>query len=542
MTTLVGSQVIAYNDFMTQQALLDIEHLTVRFNEKTTPTLDNISFQLNAGETLGLAGASGSGKSLTALAVMGLLPKQCQQQGQIQLKGRALTNLTQHQWRRVRGQNMALVFQEPMTALNPVRTIGQQIAEMLTLHKHLNRAQRRQTIQQLLSDVQLNADYANRYPHQLSGGQKQRAVIAMALACQPDVLICDEPTTALDVTTQSHIILLLKSLQKKYGMAMLFISHDLAVMSQIADRIAVMHAGEIVETSDTHLLIQKPQTNYSQRLLAAAGLRTIKDRQLKNETAPVLQTNRLSVHFKQPKGLFKSQLFTAVDKVNLHIGSGEIVGLVGESGSGKTTLGRCLVGLQKPVSGDIYFHGKPLSDSRQAKKRIQMIFQDPYASLNPQLTIQQTLSEPLSIHGLFKDKIQRQQRLIALLEQVELDSHALKRYPHQFSGGQRQRIAIARALACEPELLICDEAVTALDVLVQQQVVALLKRLVTETKLSLLFISHDISLVSGFAHRLAVMKHGRMIEQGKTRDVIERPQHNYTQQLISSIPRLATTA
>lgn len=542
MTTLVGSQVIAYNDFMNRQALLDIKDLTVRFNAKKTPTLDNISFQLNAGETLGLAGASGSGKSLTALAVMGLLPKQCQQQGQVQLKGRALTNLTQRQWRRVRGQNMALVFQEPMTALNPVRTIGQQIAEMLTLHKHLNRAQRRQTIQQLLSDVQLNADYANRYPHQLSGGQKQRAVIAMALACQPDVLICDEPTTALDVTTQGHIMQLLQKLQKKYGMAMLFISHDLAVMAQVADRIAVMQSGRIVETAGTTMIINNPKTDYSRRLLAAAGLRNIADSRSNLRQTPLLDIKHLTAGFKKTQSLFKTKLFTAVNKFNLSIYSGEVVGLVGESGSGKTTLGRCLVGLQKPVSGDIYFDGKPLADNRQAKKRIQMIFQDPYASLNPQLTIEQTLSEPLSIHGLFKDKAQRQQRLIDLLNQVELDSHALTRYPHQFSGGQRQRIAIARALACEPEMLICDEAVTALDVLVQQQVVALLKRLVTETKLSLLFISHDISLVSGFAHRLAVMKNGRMIEQGKTRDVIERPQHNYTQQLINSIPRLATTA
>ena len=527
---------------MNQQALLDINNLTIHFNGQTSAVIDDISFHLKPGETLGLAGASGSGKSLTALAVMDLLPMNCQRQGQIQFKGQALNEFPPPQWRTLRGQHIALVFQEPMTALNPVQTIGQQIAEMLILHTDLNRSKRRQKIQQLLDDVQLDSGCKNRYPHQLSGGQKQRAVIAMAVACQPDLLICDEPTTALDVTTQAHIIQLLKKLQYKYGMAILFISHDLAVMAQVADRIAVIQQGHIVETADTDRLIQQPKTDYTRHLLASAGLKTVFDKQHNIEVTALLQTHNLTVCFKQTTRLFRSRQFTAVGQANLTIHTGEIVGLVGESGSGKTTLGRCLVGLQTPVSGDILFKGNPLADDRQAKKCIQMIFQDPYASLNPQLTIQQSLSEPLTIHGLYKDKTQRQQRLQALLNQVELDASALKRYPHQFSGGQRQRIAIARALACEPELLICDEAVTALDVLIQQQVVALLKKLVEETRLSLLFITHDIALVSDFAHRLVVMQHGRLIEQGQTRDIIEQPQHSYTQQLISSIPRLATTA
>ncbi|MCX7544135.1 dipeptide ABC transporter ATP-binding protein [Marinicella gelatinilytica] len=527
---------------MNPNNLVDIRHLTVCFAAQKKAVIKDISFHIKAGETLGLAGASGSGKSLTALAIMGLLPAACQQQGQIHFKGQALTELKPQQWRALRGQAMAMVFQEPMTALNPVQTIGRQIAEMLLLHTDLNRSKRRQKVQQLLHDVQLDSGFRNRYPHQLSGGQKQRAVIAMAVACQPDLLICDEPTTALDVTTQQQIIELLNTLQQKYGMAMLFISHDLAVMAQIADRIAVMQQGEIVETETTQTLLQQPKTDYSRRLLAAAGLQPSADRKRNNNQPNLMDINNLTIRFKHTKHLFKQQSFTAVDQVNLVIKTGEIVGLVGESGSGKTTLGRSLVGLQAPASGQILFQGQALSTSRRAKKRIQMIFQDPYSSLNPQLTIQQSLSEPLTIHGLYQEPKQRRQRLINLLSQVGLDNTALPRYPHQFSGGQRQRIAIARALACEPDLLICDEAVTALDVLVQQHVLALLERLVAETGLSLLFITHDIALVSGFAHRLAVMQQGRLIEQGETREIIQQPRHHYTQQLINSVPRLATTA
>lgn len=524
---------------MNDKPVLTVQNLSLQFDNTDEATLKNVSFQLQPHETLGLAGASGSGKSLTALALMDLLPANSQRQGHIEFKEQPLTGLTTRQWCRIRGQNIALVFQEPMTALNPTQTIGRQITEVLVLHSSLNRAQRHHRLQQLLQDVQLEPDFQNRYPHHLSGGQKQRAVIAMAVASRPDVLICDEPTTALDVTTQAHMTQLLKSLQKKYGMAMLFISHDLAVMAQVADRIAVMQAGEIVEINNTQQLINHPQTDYTRQLLAAAGLKAVSTNTLGDDSSTLLQATNLTVVFKQTKGLFHRQTFTAVNKSDLHINRGEIVGLVGESGSGKTTLGRCLVGLQTPLTGEILLCGQPVDNARQVKKRIQMIFQDPYASLNPQRTIKQSLSEPLTIHGLYKDKSQRQQRLKSLLKQVELDESALSRYPHQFSGGQRQRIAIARALACEPELLICDEAVTALDVLVQQHVVALLKKLVTETRLSLLFISHDIALVSGFAHRILVMQQGRIVEQNKTREIIEQPQHNYTQKLISSMPRLA---
>ncbi|MFV0543228.1 MAG: dipeptide ABC transporter ATP-binding protein [Marinicella pacifica] len=527
---------------MHDHPILSVQNLSLQFQQTHAATLKNLSFQLQAGETIGLAGASGSGKSLTAQCLMGIQPTNSLLRGEIIFNNRKLTGLNQKQWQDIRGQCMSMVFQEPMTAFNPVQTIGRQITEMLVLHSHLNHSQRQHRLNQLLSDVRLPADFHNRYPHQLSGGQKQRAVIAMAVACQPDLLICDEPTTALDVTTQEHIIKLLKKLQEKYAMAMLFISHDLAVMAQVADRIAVMQSGEIVETTDTHTLINEPQTDYSRQLLAAAGLKKLQDKTFKSEPAALLHIKNLTVTFKQPKSLFRSHQFTAVNQANMHIHAGEIVGLVGESGSGKTTLGRCLVGLQTPESGEILFKGQALPDNRQAKKRIQMIFQDPYASLNPQLTIQQSLSEPLTIHGLYKDKSQRQQRLKSLLNQVELDATSLNRYPHQFSGGQRQRIAIARALACEPELLICDEAVTALDVLIQQQVVALLKKLVEETSLSLLFITHDIALVSGFADRLVVMQNGQLIEQGPSRDIIQHPKHSYTQQLITSIPRLATTA
>lgn len=527
---------------MSRHPLLDIQQLTVQFYGHKQPVINAVSLQINAGETLGLAGASGSGKSLTALAVMDLLPTSCQRQGHIQFKGQALSQMKPRQWRRLRGATMAMVFQEPMSALNPVQTIGRQISEMLLLHSRLSRLQRHQQLLQLLNEVQLDADLSNRYPHELSGGQKQRAVIAMAVAGRPDLLICDEPTTALDVTTQQQIIQLLKNLQQKYGMAMLFISHDLAVMAQVADRIAVMQAGQIVETATTEILIKQPKTDYSRRLLAAAGIKTLANIHPRHEQPPLLQINNLTVRFKQTISLFQNHTFTAVDQVNLAIMPGQIIGLVGESGSGKTTLGRCLVGLQTPACGEILYKGNPLAANRQAKKRIQMIFQDPYASLNPQRTIRQSLAEPLNIHGLFKQKSQREQRLAALLRQVDLDSSALPRYPHQFSGGQRQRIAIARALACEPELLICDEAVTALDVLVQQQVVTLLKKLVEKNHLSLLFISHDIALVSGFAHYLAVMQNGRLIEQGQSRDIIQQPQHSYSQLLINSIPRLESTA
>jgi len=521
--------------------LLSLKNLTVHFKNSDNNVIKNLSLTLHQGQTLGLAGASGSGKSLTALALMGLLPAHSEQRGRIIFRGQDLTKNSPQQWQAIRGKHIGLVFQEPMTALNPVRIIVKQIDESIRLHSSLNKIQRHEKIKQLLHQVQLDTSLSNRYPHQLSGGQKQRVVIAMAMACQPDILICDEPTTALDVTTQKNLVVLLKQLQQTHGMAMLFISHDLAVMSQIADHIAIMQKGTVVEQAETATLMQNPKTDYTRRLIAAAAPENTLSNKITGRKPPLVAIKNLQVRFKQKANGFKSPAYLhAVDDVTLKIKAGDVVGLVGESGSGKTTLGRCLVGLQDYTNGQINIHGSPRN--KHSHKSLQMIFQDPYASLNPRMTIQQSLSEPLDIHNLYRQPIKRQQRLNELLQQVDLNSDMLSRLPHQFSGGQRQRIAIARALACEPELLICDEAVTALDVLVQQQVVALLKRLVADTNLSLLFISHDIALVSSFANRLAVMQQGRLVEQGETSKIMQQPQHSYTQQLISSIPRLATTA
>ena len=520
--------------------LLDIRDLSVFFGPVLA--VKEVSFTLNRGETLALVGESGSGKSVSALSILQLLPYPHARHpsGSICLRGEELLGAAPDRLREVRGNQIAMVFQEPMTSLNPLHSIEKQVGETLSLHKGLSGAQRRTRILELLELVGLPdaAHRLNALPHELSGGQRQRVMIAMALANEPDILIADEPTTALDVTIQAQILKLLKELQAKLGMAILFITHDLGIVRKMADRVCVMRAGEVVETGTVAEIFTDPHHPYTRQLLAAEP---------KGEPPPemddapeIVASEELKVWFPLKRGVFGRVVdhVRAVDGVSASVREGQTLGVVGESGSGKTTLGLAMLRLLSS-EGAIRFDGQridglPNKALRPLRKGMQIVFQDPFGSLSPRLSVGEIVEEGLLVHGLAKDRSARRARIAQALEEVGLDSAMQDRYPHEFSGGQRQRIAIARALVLQPRLLVLDEPTSALDVSVQAQIVDLLRELQRRYRLTYVFISHDLRVVRALANHLLVMKSGRVVEAGPARQVFTNPQHPYTQALLAA--------
>ena len=545
--------------------ILLVNGLSVSFPGRNTFTaVENISFDIDKGKTLAIVGESGSGKSLTALALMGLLPPNATQQGKLTLTvNNKDSQLTTRNLRLVRGKEIGMVFQEPMSSLNPVMSIGKQLRESILTHQHISKEEGRHLALEWLGKVQLPepARMYARYPHQLSGGQKQRVMIAMAMCNHPALLIADEPTTALDVTVQQEIIRLMHFLQQEHGSAMIFITHDLALAATIADEVMVMYKGKVMEYGAVSQVLQQPQHPYTKALLAcrpSAGhkgqrLPTVADfmntsndqrfspvRQLPDPPGALLKVSDLRIWFAEDKNLLGKPLsyFKAVDGVSLTINKGEVLGLVGESGCGKSSLSRGLVGLLPVHSGEMIFDGHDLAkislhEWGAVRRKIQMIFQDPYSSLNPRMTVGDMLMEPLMVHGIVP-KSELHKEAERLLNIVQLTVGAMNRYPHQFSGGQRQRIGIARALALRPELLICDESVSALDVSIQAQILNLLKDLQAEFQLTYLFISHDLSVVHYISDRVMVMQAGKIIETGDAEQVLKQPKEAYTRKLVDA--------
>ncbi len=520
--------------------LLEVRDLSTSFG--TVPAVKQVSFTLNRGETLALVGESGSGKSVSALSLLQLLPYPHAHHpgGSIRLRGMELLGAATDRLRAVRGNQIAMVFQEPMTSLNPLHSIEKQISETLILHKGLSGARLRARILELLDWVGLPdaAHRLNALPHELSGGQRQRVMIAMALANDPDLLIADEPTTALDVTIQAQILKLLKELQARLGMAILFITHDLGIVRKMADRVCVMRAGEVMETAAVAELFAHPQHLYTRQLLAAEPQG---DPPPEAADAPeVMSSEQLKVWFPLKRDLFGRVVnhLKAVDGVSVQVREGQTLGVVGESGSGKTTLGLSLLRLLSS-EGTIRFEGQRIDGLhsralRPLRKAMQIVFQDPFGSLSPRLSVGEIVEEGLLVHGLAGDRTARRARIVQALEEVGLDPDTQDRYPHEFSGGQRQRIAIARALALQPRLLILDEPTSALDVSVQAQIVDLLRELQRRYRLAYVFISHDLRVVRALANHLLVMKNGRVVEAGPARRVFDRPQHPYTQALLAA--------
>ena len=529
-------------------SLLLIDGLCLKAGENSV--LKKVGFSIKKGETFALVGESGSGKSLTALAIMRLLPEAVQVTGgDVLLEGESLFGLPEFAMQKIRGRRIAMIFQEPMSALNPVMPVGEQVAEVLRLHLGLGAKEAKVRVIALFDEVAL-PEPAKRYgwyPHQLSGGQKQRVMIAMALACEPELLIADEPTTALDVTVQAQVLALLNKIKQERHLSILFITHDMAVVAQVADRVAVMRRGEIVESAQTAHFFNTPQHPYTQRLLQdALGSEKKRQRDI-HET--LLRVKDLKVYFPVKKGLFQRTVgyVKAVDGVSLEIRRGKTLALVGESGSGKSTLGRAILSLVPVYAGEILFDNRSLlglsrRELRAYRQKIQVIFQDPFSALDPRMSIGEILREGMeSLYVGPSDRKAQDAYLGALLEKVELDPGYLNRYPHEFSGGQRQRIGIARALAVNPELIICDEPTSALDVTVRAQVLTLLQKIQDDTGVSYLFITHDLSLVPAIADEVAVMKEGRIVEQGSVHAVMESPTHPYTQTLLAAAPQLPNT-
>lgn len=540
--------------------VLAVDDLTV---DALTPegakrVLDGVSFTLAAGETLCLAGESGSGKSVTSLSVMRLLPKASLRiaRGSVRLAGRELTTLPERVMRQVRGGDVAMIFQEPMTSLNPVITVGDQLAEAIRLHRDVGDQDARAEARAMLDAVHIT-DPARRlaqYPHELSGGMRQRVMIAMALSCRPKVLIADEPTTALDVTVQAQILKLMRELKGAFGTSILLITHDMGVVAEMADRVAVMRHGRLVETGPALDVFERPRDAYTRELIAAVprlGARAGTDgppRVLPEAKAPapvsggapVLAVRDLSVAYGGSSGWFRRRAgVTAVEGVSFTVAPGRTLGLVGESGSGKSTTGKAVLGLV-PFAGSVVVDGIPIAGlsaaaMRPVRRRAQMIFQDPYTSLDPRMTVGAAIAEPLVIHGL-ANAGERADRVAELLRRVGLTPDVASRYPHEFSGGQRQRICIARALALEPKLIVADESVAALDVSVRARVLDLMLELQEAMGLSYLFISHDMAVVERMSHDVAVMRGGRIVEAGPRHQVFEAPREAYTRELMAAVP------
>ncbi len=510
--------------------------------------LRSINFEIKRGEIFALVGESGSGKSLTSLAIMRLLPDVISvSSGDIKLKNSSLFALPESQMQKIRGKSIAMIFQEPMSALNPVMTVGEQVAEVIKIHLGLKKEAIKDKVISLFKEVALKdpQERYHWYPHQLSGGQKQRVMIAIALACEPDLLIADEPTTALDVTIQAQVLRLLKKIQAERNLSILFITHDMAVVSQMADRVAVMRNGEILEQAECKTFFNDPQHPYTQSLLRDA-MGTKEDRNSKKKSDRLLEVENLKVYFPIKKGFFQRTVghVQAVDGVTLSISRGKTLALVGESGSGKSTIGQAILSLVHITEGKVKFENQDLGSLTQTalkpyRRKIQIIFQDPFSALNPRMTIGDIIREGMVSLGVGpKERDLQDEHIKELLLKVDLEAEHAHRYPHEFSGGQRQRIGIARALAVEPELIICDEPTSALDVSVRSQVLTLLKKLQQESGVSYLFITHDLSIVPTIADEIAVMKEGKIVEQGSVVDVMENPQHKYTQTLLAAAPKL----
>ncbi|MEQ3632544.1 MULTISPECIES: ABC transporter ATP-binding protein [Thalassolituus] len=531
--------------------LLQVQNLSVSVGQQCL--VDGVSFHIDAGEVFALVGESGSGKSVTSLAIMRLLSDGLHiASGDVHLVGQSLFTLTEAQMNGVRGRRIAMVFQEPQSSLNPVHTIGRQIGEVLTLHRKRSGAELKQDVIALLEEVGIpDAEQrASWYPHQLSGGQKQRVMIAMALACEPELLIADEPTTALDVTIQKQILNLLNELRKKRQLGILLITHDMGVVAEMADRIAVMRHGQLLEQAPRDEFFNSPKHEYSRQLIHSLPRQDSFRAAINKEQTPLLEMTNVCVWFAQRKGVLQriAGYTKAVDGISLTIGHGETLALVGESGSGKSTAGRAILRLTPTTSGEVLFNGLRIDQLHESefidlRKRIQVIFQDPFSSMNPRMTVREIIEEGMiSLNVGGNDgkwsKSEREQEIRRILQRVGLEAEHLDRFPHEFSGGQRQRIAIARAIAVKPQLIICDEPTSALDVSIRGQVLQLLQELQQEMGLSYLFITHDLSIIPHIAHRVAVMKDGKIVEQGSTEAVMQNPQHEYTQQLLSAVPMI----
>ena len=528
--------------------LLEISNVDISLPEGSERLLavENLCIDLAPGETLCIVGESGSGKSLTARALMGLLPAPHVRvsQGQINFCGEDLTKVSERRLREIRGSEISMIFQEPMTALNPVMTIGGQIDEIFRYHVSMSAAERRKRAIQLLDDVQLPdpAQIVNSYPHELSGGQRQRAMIAMALALEPKILIADEPTTALDVTTQAQILKLISDMQAVHQTGVLFITHDFGVVADIADRVAVMQYGHVVETGTVDKVLNHPEHPYTQALISSVPSLVPRPARARSEET-VLEVQNVNKTFGGGSSFFNfgkpSRVVHAVKDVTIELRRGETLGVVGESGSGKSTLARCIIRLMDSDSGKIILDGVNICDLNRAEMRpwrakIQMVFQDPFASLNPRVKVGQIIRQGPIIQGATQEEAEA--RTLELLKIVGLDERAFNRYPHEFSGGQRQRIGIARALALNPEILVADEPVSALDVSIQTQILSLLDEIRTKMNLSMVFITHDLRVAAQVCDRLAVMRYGEIVETGATADIFDAPQHSYTRDLLAAVP------
>ncbi|MCU7939914.1 MAG: dipeptide ABC transporter ATP-binding protein [gamma proteobacterium symbiont of Bathyaustriella thionipta] len=533
---------------MKQSSILDIKDLNVDFDTLagSVNVVRDINFSVAAGETMALVGESGSGKSVTAMSILRLHDEEKVNytSGSISFLGKNLLGADENSIKAVRGSEISMIFQEPMTSLNPTFTVGDQIMEPLLIHKGMSKpAAKKRTIELMeLTGIPEPHHRFNAFPHLLSGGQRQRMMISMALACEPKLLIADEPTTALDVTVQLQILLLLEKLKKEFSMAVLMITHDLNLVKRFADNVCVMQEGNIVEQGRVDYLFDAPQHPYTIKLLNSEPERIIPE----NETLALrgnkelLSGHHLMCHFSSTKGFIHriTNTIKAVDNIDLVLREGETLGIVGESGSGKSTLGRCLLKLEN-CSGDIYFDQQQIDHLKHAalrplRKEFQVVFQDPYSSLSPRMTIEQIVGEGLQIHFPHLDKEQRREKIQKVLLEVGLEQDILWRYPHEFSGGQRQRIAIARVVILEPKLILLDEPTSALDVSVQKQVLVLLRELQERHKISYLFITHDLKVIEAVAHRIMVMKEGKIIETGETNDVFNRPREIYTQNLLTA--------
>ena len=527
-----------------QSPIICVRNLSVAFRvqDALQTVVRNVSFDINQGERLGIVGESGSGKSVTALSIMGLHDRGRVRytSGEILYSGEDLLSQPESVVRRIRGKELAMIFQEPSISMNPVYPIGRQLVEPLVFHEGLDQRSAKNRMLELLDAVELRRakERLNDYPHVFSGGELQRIMIAMALACRPALLIADEPTTALDVTIQAEVLQLLKTLQREFRMAVLLISHDLNLMQGFAERVLVMQTGELVEQQPVRELFERPAHPYTIKLMSSRpeGFAAAFD----GVTPAILSARNICCHFPIKRGFMNRtvDVIKAVDDVSVEVGRGETLGVVGESGSGKSTLAKCLLQLQS-YSGDVVFEGNELGafrakQLRSLRKDIQVVFQDPYSSLSPRMTVAKILGEGLDVHYPELSSAERRKRYVEVLDQVGLPQNILNRYPHEFSGGQRQRIAIARVMILKPKLVVLDEPTSSLDVSVQKQILALLRALQNEYGIAYIFITHDLALVRSMAHRILVMKEGRVVEQGDTRRVFNNPENNYTQQLIGA--------
>ena len=555
--------------------IISIQNLSISFKNQQTENkvVHSVSFEIMSNQIVGVVGESGSGKSVTSMAMMGLLPKNISKiTGEVLYGDVSLIDLESKELRKIVGKEISMIFQEPMTSLNPSLTCGEQVAEVLELHTELSKKDIEAEVLQLFQKVKLPRaeKMLTQYPHELSGGQKQRVMIAMAIACKPKLLIADEPTTALDVRVQDEIILLLKELQQETGMSILFITHDLALIAEIAQRVIVMQKGKIVEQGTVEQVFLHPQDIYTKALINAKPKLNIRLKELPSVTSylkndfveeeytaeernqfhqqlyskkPLLEVKNLKTYYISKNNWFvKQNVVKGVDDVSFTVYEGETVGLVGESGSGKSTIGRTILGLEKATAGEIWYNGVNLlslnsSDRKKYRKEIQLIFQDPYSSLNPSMKVGEAILEPMVRHKILNSNKERKEYICQLLEKVGLEKEYYNRYPHEFSGGQRQRIGIARALVLQPKLIICDESVSALDVSVQAQVLNLLNKLKKEFEFTYLFISHDLSIVKFMSDQLIVLNQGKIEEIGDADSIYNQPQKVYTKALIDAIPK-----